>query len=288
MSTSYGEYDPELRRLAHLKPPVIRPLLPLSSLLLRGASLAVRSDERTEVVRDRGLMFIPREGRRDEVLIYFHGGGFVYPAAPYHSRIARFLSERLSMEVLLPDYPLSPKHRFPEAIRFSCSLVSSICRPVILMGESSGGNIAAVVSHLLRDSGHAMPLCQLLIYPYISIDRRLESMRRCRNTPMCSAKAAEAYERLYLGGKGASDPLYDPLLFTSFSGIEPTYIEAAEHDALSDGARLYHQQLIMAGSESELAEVRGAMHGYDFLFGRSAFPLRYAEGRVEFIRRFLS
>ncbi|ANB11130.1 Say1p [Sugiyamaella lignohabitans] len=102
----------------------------------------------------------------DPVLIFCHGGGFVFPLSLPQvwlltAIVRAFPSVRLN--VLILDYSLSPEHRYPTQIEEIASLYRHLldveaCENIVLAGESCGGNlILALLAHLKHGFPTASP-----------------------------------------------------------------------------------------------------------------------------------
>ena len=114
-------------------------------------------------------------------LVYFHGGGWTIGDLDTHDVLCRELANGAGCAVVAVDYRLAPEHRFPCAVddclaatrwvhRHAGALGIDAAR-LAVGGDSAGGNLAAVVAQLARDSGDPPIAFQLLIYP--ATDQRL-------------------------------------------------------------------------------------------------------------------
>ena len=108
-------------------------------------------------------------------LIYFHGGGWVIGDLDTHDNLCRALCAQSRCAVVAVDYRLAPEHKFPAAVDDALGAVRWIQNHgaslgingdlFALGGDSAGGNLAAVVSYLLREAAAPMPRLQMLFYP---------------------------------------------------------------------------------------------------------------------------
>jgi acetyl esterase/lipase len=209
-------------------------------------------------------------------LIYFHGGGFVYGAAPHHYRMCGRIAAAAPCVVILPDYSLAPRHPFPAALE-DCFAVLEWAhanaaalgidpRRIAVGGDSAGGNLAASVCLLARDRYAAPPCFQMLLYP--ATDRRMgtDSMRAYRSAPMWNARLNQQMWRYYLQGKDQLPVTYASLMESaSLAGLPDAYIEVAELDPLRDEGIAYARKLEQDGTTVELYTINGAYHGFDLM-----------------------
>src|SRR5690606_8413257 len=88
---------------------------------------------------------------------YYHGGGFILGGLESHDDICAELCGRTGFEVISVDYRLSPEHKHPAAFADALAAfhwtAGSGSSPVIVCGDSAGGNLVAAVSHVTRDGG---------------------------------------------------------------------------------------------------------------------------------------
>ena len=89
-------------------------------------------------------------------LFYIHGGGFVVGSLDSHDAICAELSEAAGAELVSIDYRLSPEHVWPAAFEDCWAVLVSLLqegRPVVVIGDSAGGNLAAGIVLKARDEG---------------------------------------------------------------------------------------------------------------------------------------
>lgn len=169
-------------------------------------------------------------------ILYIHGGGFVVGGLDSHDDICAELCVGTGCEVVSIGYRLAPEHPHPEAFDdvldgFEWASAPGDL-PVILCGDSAGGNLAAAVAHAKRD-GPSRAAGQVLIYPALGGDSTRGSYIEHAQAPMLTLADVHYYETVRTGGAYApSDPTLAPLADTDFSGLPPTVIFTAECDPL--------------------------------------------------------
>ena len=114
------------------------------------------------------------------VLVYYHGGGWVIGSIDDYDTVARKLAERTSCAVVLVEYRLAPEHRYPTAVDDSYAALEWVGKhlgdiagqevPLIVAGDSAGGNLAAVMAIRARGNGGPPIALQVLIYPVTDAD----------------------------------------------------------------------------------------------------------------------
>ncbi len=169
------------------------------------------------------------------------------------------------------DYRLAPLNPFPAAVEdayaallWAADELGVEGRRLGVMGDSAGGNLAAVASLMARDRSGPQISHQALIYPNTDQTLSGSSMRTNDNKPFLLAADVVAYRGHYLGDPPTAvrDPYASPLLAEDHSGLPPALIQVAEHDPIRDGGTRYAEALRAAGVPVRLTEYVGMPHGF--------------------------
>ena len=125
------------------------------------------------------------------LIIYFHGGGFVLGNLDSHDDICAEICAGTGYEVVSVAYRLAPEHLHPamfeDALLATKVLIARNDFPVILCGDSAGGNLAAAVAHALRPEPESI-IGQLLIYPTLGPNTGKGSYERHAIAPILTSK----------------------------------------------------------------------------------------------------
>ncbi len=211
------------------------------------------------------------------VVVFYHGGGFALGDLDTHDPVARAHAVGAEAIVVSVDYRLAPEHPFPAGLddcwaalqwvgEHAAELGGDPSR-IAVAGDSAGGNLAAVVAHLARDTSALKLAFQLLWYPSITADLSLPSFTENANAPILDRDVIDAFLNWYVPGIDISDPkalppALAPSNYGSFAGLPPAFIGSAEHDPLRDDAALYASLLNAAGVSAELSNEPTLVHGY--------------------------
>jgi acetyl esterase len=220
------------------------------------------------------------------VIVYYHGGGWVLGGGlDACDPVGRRLAQRSECVVVIPDYRLAPEYRFPVAVddswaalRWAAEYAASRADgplPLIVAGDSAGGNLAAVMTQRARARGGPAIAVQALAYPVTDCDFETTSYLDPANQLMVSRDAMIWFWEHYAPERRArAHPDATPLRSGVFSGLPPAVILTAEHDVLRDEGELYATQLIKARVPVIHQRFDGQMHGFftmvDVLPGASA------------------
>jgi len=200
-------------------------------------------------------------------VVYYHGGGYVVGGLDSHDSVCAEICARTGFAVTAVDYRLIPEHTWPDDFNDCLSGFEHVANlsdlPVILAGDSAGGNLSAAVSHASRTSAR-QPAGQVLIYPALGSDLSKGSFIEHAEAPCLSTREVEYYKYIRINNQKQflSEPTCNPLNDTDFTSLPPTVIIAAECDPLSDDGRDYAQEINKAGGKAVFFNETGLIHGY--------------------------
>jgi acetyl esterase len=229
----------------------------------------VSAENKIMTLRDRKIAVRRYRAMRYDahaVVIYYHGGGFVVGGLDSHDDICADLCHRTGFEVIAVDYRLAPEHPHPAAFEDALAAYGWVAEgydiPIVLAGDSAGGNLAAAVSHATR-ALREKPIGQALIYPLLGGEMVGGSFAKHANAPMLTLRDLHFYRDIRTGGQDFSkDVSFAPLSDSDFSGLPPTVIITAEYDPLSSDGEAYRNRIVEAGGKAWWHEEAGLVHGY--------------------------
>ncbi len=203
--------------------------------------------------------------------IYAHGGGFLHGSIASHDRFCRAWAAQTGSTVVSVDYRLAPEHVGPAPVNdvvavTEWALATGLApHGVVLAGDSSGANLAAVAAIVLRDQGESPVVGQVLIYPFLDPTMSSESHRRLAEGYFVTGRLLRFYWETYLGGPlGASAPDWRvmPLAAASHSDLPPSITITAGLDPLADEGREYAALLRRSGNEALHRHYPEQFHGF--------------------------
>lgn len=199
-------------------------------------------------------------------VIYYHGGGFVVGGLESHDDVCAEIAAATGFTLVAVDYRLCPEHPHPAAYEdalAACEAIMTEGRPVILCGDSAGGNLAAAVCLSLRGRPNG-PVGQVLIYPGLGGESMsLPSYLAEAHAPLLTTRDVMFYKNIRVEGAAPiNDPTYAPLCTTDLRGSAPCMIFTADCDPLRDDGATYVKRLRNAGVDAEWINEPGLVHGY--------------------------
>jgi acetyl esterase len=200
-------------------------------------------------------------GAGPATVVYLHGGGYVVGGLHSHDDVCAELRGTTGLTVISADYRLSPEHAHPAAFDDACAVIRALGGPLVLAGDSAGGNLAAAAAHRLRDP---RILGQVLIYPGLGGDRTKGSYLTHAEAPMLTTADVAFYAGIRHGGIAPppGDPTVSPLEDNDFSDLPMTLVIGAECDPLHDDAPAYAGAILAAGGKAKAVTAKGLVHGY--------------------------
>jgi acetyl esterase/lipase len=204
------------------------------------------------------------------LVVYFHGGGFALGSLDMGNWICGLVAARVGAVVVSADYRLAPASRFPAAVEDCYAALAwaagnaaelGATGRIGVMGESAGGNLAAVACLIARERGGPAISHQALIYPATDMTRAAPATAD-PHAPFLSAAEISAYKQLYLGPDGdPASPWASPLL-ADHAGLPPALIQVGEHDPIREDGVRYAAALRAAGVPARFTEYLGMTHGF--------------------------
>ncbi len=222
-------------------------------------------------------LFIPEENKSSKVLIFFHGGGWVTGDIDTYTNVCRNMANKTKCLVISIDYRLAPEHPFPRGLEDCYYVTKEIfknpellnCKSedIILIGDSAGGNLAAVVSLMARDRDEFYPKKQILIYPATNYDHSesspYKSVVENGKDYLMTSKRIQDYLDLYVGNEEDKlNPYVAPILAKDLSKQPDTLIITANYDPLRDEGEAYGQRLKDFSNNVEIKRIEDAIHGF--------------------------
>lgn len=200
--------------------------------------------------------------------LYFHGGGWVMCGLDTHDALCRALAAASGAVVVSADYRLAPEHPWPAAADDALNVLlwararaaALGCDParLVVAGDSSGGNLAAVTALRARE----LLAGQLLFYPPLDASMASRSVSAFAEGYFHTAAHMAWYWDQYVGGGDPDHPHVSPLEADGLSGLPRTLIVLADCDVLRDEGLAYARRLGEAGVDCAVHLVPGVFHGF--------------------------
>ncbi len=233
-----------------------------------------------------GSWVIPKDERRQGVILYLHGGGFTCGGEEYAKGFGVSLADWFGVKVFCPAYRLAPEHPYPAALEDVLTayqyLLSKGYGPehITLCGESAGGGLCYSLCLKLKKEGLLQPCGIVAISPWVDLTLSGESYVNNEQTdPSLTVKFLKYCVQCYTSSP--EEKMVSPL-FGELSDLPPSLIFAAKEELLFSDAQSLHKKLIAQGCASTLRIKRERWHAY------VVYGLKEDEEDVRAINSFLN
>jgi acetyl esterase len=218
-------------------------------------------------------IYAPVSPKPPPIMLYFHGGGYVKGGIEESDAFCRNLAHVTRHLVLSIGYRLAPEHLFPAALDDAVAATAwagthaaelgGASGPVVVCGESAGGNLAAVTCLRLRSDPRVAIRHQVLLQPVVDFTLSYPSIAMPPSECLVPREDLAWYYRTYCGDQcDPKDPRVSPIFAADLSGLPSALIVTAEYDTLRDEAQAYAKRLETAGVATRYTCYAGMVHGF--------------------------
>jgi len=189
-----------------------------------------------------GAWIYPEHIRKDNVMLYLHGGGFIAGSINSHKNLAAGIAKASKVSALIIEYRLAPEHPFPAGLNDALTAYEWLLNhgfpsdKICLGGDSAGGGLALSLLLKIKEKKLPMPCAAALISPWTDLTCKNPSHREHqKKDPMINQHMLFHASRLYTGGKNLDHYLVSPAN-GDFEGLCPLLVQAGSLEVLMDDA----------------------------------------------------
>ena len=217
--------------------------------------------------------------------MFFHGGGWVLGDFPTHERLVRDLVAYSGAAAVFVNYTPSPEARYPVAINQAYAATKWVSefgheidvdgRRLAVVGNSVGGNMAAVVSLMAKDKGGPDIRFQALLWPVTDANFDTGSYQEFAEGRFLTKNMMKWFWDNYTTDPNARAEIYaSPLRATTeeLRGLPPALVQTAGNDVLRDEGEQYARKLDAAGVDVIAVRYSGMIHDWGLLNPISQVP----------------
>jgi acetyl esterase len=221
-------------------------------------------------------LYVPENAGKG-LIIYLHGGGFVFGNIESYDPLCRKIANSSKCRVLSVEYRLAPEHKFPAAVedayesylwaRKNAESMEIDPEKIAIAGDSAGGNLTAASCLMIKDKNIPPPKLQVLFYPALGPDFFTESLREYGEGYFLTSSQMDFFGKAYLKTQSDSlNPYFSPILHQNHNGLPEAIIITAEHDPLRDQGEMYLSTLYNSGVQATGIRAKGMIHGFESFF----------------------
>jgi len=217
--------------------------------------------------------------------MFFHGGGWVLGDYATHERLVRDLVAGSGATAVFVEYDRSPEAHYPVAINQAYAATRWVAAHgaeigvdggrLAVLGNSVGGNMAAVVAMMAKDRGTPRIRCQVLLWPVTNAAFDTGSYHQFADGYFLTRNMMKWFWDSYITEPRDRQDVYaSPLRATNerLKGLAPALIQTAEMDVLRDEGEAYARKLDQAGVDIIATRYNGLIHDYGLLNAISHVP----------------
>lgn len=276
----HPEYEAMLRQLAELDGPPLVDLPVEAGREMYRAMQPEAPEVAVGAVADAVADGVPVRVYRPDgdgpfpLAMMFHGGGWVIGDLATADGQSREVCRGAGVVVVSVDYRLAPENPFPAAAEDCYAATAWAQRHaaefggdserLAVVGDSAGGNLAAVVAQMARDRQGPRLAFQLLVYPVTDgVHFDTASYHDNRDGYLLTTDSMHWFWNHYApGAEQRRHPYASPLLADDLSNLPPALLMTAEFDPLRDEGEAYAHRLQASGVACELVRYDGFIHGF--------------------------
>jgi acetyl esterase/lipase len=119
------------------------------------------------------------EGPKHKLILYLHGGAFIYPPVFFHWRFLHDLALRTHCDALMPVYPKSPEYDCEYSVKTLLDYYQSLSESkqygeIHLVGDSAGACLCLVMAQEAQKNGWQKPATITLLSPCVDLSHTKE------------------------------------------------------------------------------------------------------------------
>ena len=194
--------------------------------------------------------------RSNAVLLYLHGGAYVFCSPATHRQMVAELSAAAGIPAFSLDYRLAPEAPFPAAVEDAVLayrwLLAQGFAPerIVFAGDSAGGGLAVAAMLSLLEAGVPLPAAAVCISPWADLTMAANSYTT-DDAALATRGRLIGYTELYLKDADRKHPLASPI-FADLTGLPPMLIQVGGAEPFYDDSINLAAQAKACGVETEL------------------------------------
>jgi acetyl esterase/lipase len=203
-----------------------------------------------------------------KLLLYLHGGAFIYPPVFFHWRFLHDLALRTHCDALLPVYPKSPEYDCEHSVKTLLEYYKNISETnqydeIHLVGDSAGACLCLVVAQEAHKNGWQKPLTTTLLSPCVDLSHTKEAAMRALQDKdtMLQLDRVITLNAIWQGRLSAQHPWVSPV-FGDFSGVDNLYVYYGSDEILQPDDLFLKETYEKAGKTGHFYEYEGMFHTF--------------------------
>ena len=211
---------------------------------------------------------LSKDRPKHRLILYLHGGAFIYPPVFFHWRFLHDLALRTHCDALLPVYPKSPEYDCEYSVKTLLEYYKSISESkqydeIHLVGDSAGACLCLVVAQEAHKNGWQKPKTSILLSPCVDLSHTKEKEMQAlqdRDT-MLQYDRIVMLNVIWQGNLPVKHPWVSPV-FGDFSGVDNLYVYYGSNEILQPDDLFLKETYEKAGKTGHFKEYEDMFHTF--------------------------
>jgi len=231
------------------------------------------------------------QSRRDCVLLYIHGGGFMWGSPRTHANLIARIVLASDVQALAVDYRETPEHVFPAALDDCAKAYQWLldagfpAQKIVLVGDSAGGGLVLSILVRLLASHRPLPAAAVTSSAFTDLTLAGDSMHSAED-PLCTRSGLKFLGETYAAGAELTQPELSPL-YADYHGMPPLLMQVGERELLLDDTRRVVAKARAAGVEATEEVYAGAIHLWHWFGPEVPESIEAVNSIANFVRKYL-
>ena len=210
----------------------------------------------------------PVKGPNRKLILYLHGGAFIYPPVFFHWRFLHDLALRTHCDTLMPVYPKSPEYDCEYSVKTLLEYYQSISDSeqydeIHFVGDSAGACLCLVLAQEAHKNGWQKPATITLLSPCVDLSHTKENEMRAiqEKDSMLQLDRVITLNAIWQGLLPARHPWVSPV-FGDFSGVDNLHVFFGSDEILQPDDLFLKEVYEKAGKTGVFREYEGMFHTF--------------------------
>ncbi len=212
----------------------------------------------------------PPQPRPELVILYLHGGGYVFGSFSTHGMLVAKLAKAAQATAVHVEYRLAPEHPYPAAVDDALFAYQWVRKhypdaKIAIGGDSAGAGLTLALLQKLRADDTPLPHKVFLFSPWADLTGTSNAvLNNARTEYMLAKDGLHQAAAAYAPCGDVHDPMLSPV-YASYLGFPPMLVHFVPHEILADDARTVIAAARKAGVSVTTSEWPGNAHAFQTL-----------------------
>ncbi len=233
-----------------------------------GFEMQVFRHEETAMSMNTSALRQAQGPQNSKLILYLHGGAFIYPPVFFHWRFLHDLCLRTHCDALLPVYPKSPEYTCAISVQTLLDFYKSISDSkqydeIHFVGDSAGACLCLVLAQEAHKNGWQKPTTTTLLSPCVDLShtREVEMRALQEKDTMLQLDRVIMLNAIWQGDLPVKHPWVSPI-FGDFSGVDNLYVYYGSDEILQPDDLFLKETYEKAGKTGHFYEYEGMFHTF--------------------------